>query len=322
MTQGDPPRAQQVGGEGGRVDRRRGPRTSGRATVQSFPYMTDYVNEVLSREKTRFDYVFLRPVLLVFYFFLKLVVFPLKFVVHRVPYGFEARCIDATMALGLKYLASHDAAELLIRHVQIEPLLYRHLLAEPAAESPRKLNGIDGDFNLRTIGDVVANNMTIGHDELSYEIIDRFDRKSFLAHLDAIRRRRPADHEELSKAVLDVNRKNSLRLLGCTNVVIFIVAAITVFGDLRTTLKALNSFDSDSILLWCLKHLFADDREVMIDLDFYMQVYSNRSHYDSGVFFSDPSQYLYYHVVFDEYAYHILRTRAATAGGEAGQRDG
>ena len=49
----------------------------------------------------------------------------------------------------------------------------------------------------------------------------------------------------------------------------------------------------------------------MIDLDFYMQVYSNRSHYDSGAFFSDPSQYLYYHIAFDEFAYHTLRHKSA-----------
>ena len=279
----------------------------------AFPHVTDYVNQVFSREKTRADYILLRPLLLVFYFFMRLIVFPLKFIVHRVPYGFEARCIDAFMAFGLKYLASHDAAELLVRHVQIEPLLYRHLLAEEPADNPRKLNGIGGDFNVRSLKDVVRNNMTIGHDELSYEIIDRFDKEKFLDRLEEIRGRRPEDHTLLSKEVLEANKKHSWRLLGCTNVVILIVIAITFFGDLRTTLKALNSFDSDSILLWCLKHIFIDDPGVTIDLDFYLQVYSNRSHYDSGAFFSDPSQYLYYHIVFDEYAYHILRGKPAPA---------
>lgn len=279
----------------------------------TFPYVTDYVNQVFNREKARLDYVFLRPVLLVFYFFLRVVVFPLKYLLHRVPYGFEARCIDASMALGLKYFASHDAAELLIRHTQIEPLLYRHLLAEEGSETPRKLNGIDGDFNVPSLEDIVKNNMTIGHDELSYEIIERFDKGAFLDNLEEIRRRRPEDHGELSKQVLEVNKEHSWQLLGCTNVVIFIVMAITVFGDLRTTIKALNSFDSDSVLLWCLKHIFAENREVMIDLDFYMQIYSNRSHYDSSAFFSDPSQYLYYHIVFDEYAYHVLRNQPAEA---------
>ena len=52
---------------------------------------------------------------------------------------------------------------------------------------------------------------------------------------------------------------------------------------------------------------------VLTDLDFYMQVYSNRSHYNSDVFFSDPSQYLYYHIVFDEFAYHMLRNPPATS---------
>ncbi len=273
----------------------------------NFPHVTDYVNRVLSQEKARLDYIFLRPPLLIFYFFLRLVVFPLKFVFHRRPYGFEARCIDAAMAFGMKRLASYDAAELLIRHMQIEPLLYRHLLCEEMAEQPRKFNGVDGDFNVRSIQDIARHNITIGHDELSYEILDRFDKEEFLRKLEEIRRRRPEDHGLLSKEVLEINQKCSWRILGCTNVVIFIVMAITLFGDLRTTIKALNSFDSDSIVLWCLKHIYAEDRAVMIDLDFYMQVYSNRSHYDSGAFFSDPSQYLYYHIVFDEYAYHTLR---------------
>lgn len=280
--------------------------------MQEFPYVTDYVNEVFSREKARLDYRLLRPPLLVFYFFLRLVVFPLKFLFHRRPYGFEARCIDFAMVVGLKYFASHDAAELLIRHMQIEPILYRHLLGEGAEESQRKLNGIDGDFNVQTLGEMVQNNMTIGHDELSYELLDRFDKKAFFHRLEQLRNSRPGDHEALSKEVLKLNRQHSWKILGCTNVVIFIVAAITFFADLRTSMKALNSFDSDSLLLWCLKHMYADDQEVMIDLDFYMQVYSNRSHYDSGVFFSDPSQYLYHHIAFDEFAYHILRNRPIT----------
>lgn len=280
----------------------------------TFPHVTSYVNQVLSKEKTRADYIFLRPLLLVFYFFLRLVIFPLKYLIHRTPYGFEARGIDTAMALGMKYLATSDAAELLMRHVQIEPLIYRHLLSDDPAEDPRMLNGINGDFNVRSLKDVARNNMTIGHDELSYEIIDRFDKDIFLDNLDLIRQRRPEDHNALSKQVLEANQKHSLQLLGCTNVVILVVIIITIFGDLRTTMKALNSFDSDSVVLWCLKHLFIDDQEVMIDLDFYMQVYSNRSHYDSGAFFSDPSQYLYYHIVFDEFAYHILRNKPAQAG--------
>ena len=279
----------------------------------TFPHVTDYVNQVLGKEKTRFDYIFLRPLLLVFYFFLRLVVFPLKYLIHRGPYGFEARCIDASMAFGMKYLASHDAAELLMRHIQIEPLIYRHLLSEPPAEKPNKLNGISGDFNVRSLADIARNNMTIGHDELSYEIIDRFDKDAFLDNLEQTRRQRPEDHNALSKQVLETNKKHSWQLLGCTNVVIIVVTIITIFGDLRTTMKALNSFDSDAVVLWCLKHLFVDNREIMIDLDFYMQVFSNRSHYDSGAFFSDPSQYLYYHIVFDEFAYHILRNKPARA---------
>lgn len=281
--------------------------------MAGFPHVTDYVNEVLSREKARLDYVLLRPPILIFYFFLKLIVFPLKFFIHRIPYGFEARMIDASMAFGLKYLASRDAAELLIRHMQIEPLLYRYLMSQTPAPEPRKCNGIDGDFNLDSVGELMRNNVTIGHDELSYEILDCFDKERFLENLGELRRTRPEDHEALSKEILEANRKASLKVLGCTNVVIFIVMMITLFADLRTSMRALNSFDSDSIVLWCLKHLFIDDKRTMVDLDFYMQVYSNRSHYDSGAFFSDPSQYLYYHIVFDEFAYQILRDRPATA---------
>ena len=55
--------------------------------MQRFPYITDYVNEVFANEKTRWDFILLRPLLLVFYFFLRFVSFPLKFVLHRVPFG-------------------------------------------------------------------------------------------------------------------------------------------------------------------------------------------------------------------------------------------
>jgi hypothetical protein len=45
----------------------------------------------------------------------------------------------------------------------------------------------------------------------------------------------------------------------------------------------------------------------MIDLDFYLQSQGNRSHYNSDSFRSDPNQYLYYHIAFDEFAYELLR---------------
>ena len=289
--------------------------------MNKYPYITGYINGVFEHEKTTWDYVLLRPILLVFYFFLRMVVFPLKFIIHRTPYGFEGRCIDSALAFGTKYFATPEAAELLIRHAQIEPLLYRFILstreqqtetatATSVKPSPhKKLNGIDGDYNIDSLQDIVDNNMTIGHDELSYEIVERFDRTSFLNNLEYIRSSKLQDHLQLSKKVLEENRQHSFRLLGPTNTVMLIVITITIFADLRTTIKALNSFGSDSVLLWCIKRIFAEDKEAMIDLDFYMQVYSNRGHYNSSAFFSDPSQYLYYHIVFDEYVYHLLQTR-------------
>jgi hypothetical protein len=95
-----------------------------------------------------------------------------------------------------------------------------------------------------------------------------------------------------------------------------IVMAITVFADLRTTVKALNSFDSDSVLLWAMKHLYAHDRAVLTDLDFYLQAESNRGHFSSSVFLSSPGLYLHNHIAFDEYAYRTLRERPPTVAGE------
>lgn len=284
--------------------------------MQRFPYINDYVNEIFAKEKSHWDYVLLRPVLLVLYFILRCISFPLKFFLHRIPYGFEAYLIDRSMAFGMKYLARHDAAELFLRHVQIEPLLYRHMLARENAAIDKsdgesngevnKLNGIFGDFGVEDIKTMVRNNLTIGHDRLSYELVDRFDKQVFLDNLDYIRSIKPQDHEQFSKAALEVNRKHSFQLLGVTNIVLLIVTAITLFGDLRTTVTALNSFGSDSILLWCLKQIYAENKQVQIDLDFFMQETSNRGHYNSSAFFSNPSQYLYYHIVFDEVVYDIL----------------
>ena len=96
--------------------------------MNKFPYIPQPMNELFAREKSRIDFLFLRPLLLVFYFILRVVIFPIKFLIHRRPYGFEGKCIDGFLAFGLKYLASHEAAELLIRHIQIEPLIYRFLL--------------------------------------------------------------------------------------------------------------------------------------------------------------------------------------------------
>ena len=288
--------------------------------MQRFPYITDYVNGVFADEKKHWDYVLLRPILLVVYFFLRVVSFPLKFVLHRKPYGFEARVIDWTMSFGMKYLARYDAAELMLRHVQIEPLLYRHVLMgqmfdqelagdHQPTKPRRKLNGIDGDFGVDDLETVLKHNMTIGHDELSYELIDRFDRDTFLNNLSLIRASKPEAHEQFSKAALQENRNHSWQMLGATNIVLLIVIMITAFADLKTAMKALGSFDSDSILLWSLKHLYAEDREAQINLDFFMQEVNNRGHYNSSAFFSNPSQYLYYHIVFDEVAYDLLRNR-------------
>ena len=119
----------------------------------------------------------------------------------------------------------------------------------------------------------------------------------------------PEDQALLSKRAIDATREHSRQLIGITNVIIMIVIVITVFGDLRTTVKALNSFGSDAILLWAMKHLYAHDPVVLTDLDFYLQVESNRGHYNSSVFFSNPSLYLHSHIAFDEFAYQMLRER-------------
>ena len=62
-------------------------------------------------------------------------------------------------------------------------------------------------------------------------------------------------------------------------------------------------------MLWCMKHIYAEDTPALIDLDFFMQEVSNRGHYNSSAFFSNPSQYLYYHIVFDEVVYDMLLNR-------------
>ena len=302
--------------------------------MNKYPYIPKDMNDLFKEEKLRIDYLFLRPILLVVYFFVRIVIFPIKFLIHRRPFGFEGRSIDFLLAFGLKYLASHQAAELLIRHIQIEPLIYRFLLKNiknnaevPDADSAKemyskddketannqKLNGIEGDFSVLSFKEMIANSMTIGHDELSYEVADRFEREAFLENLNELRKEKPEDHNKYSKKILEYNKKSSFQILGCTNVVMLIVIVITILGDLKTTVKALNSFGSDSVVLWAMKHIYCDNQEVLTDLDFYMQVYNNRSHYNSSVFFSDPSQYLYYHIVFHEFVYSTLLTKSPHA---------
>ena len=278
--------------------------------MHQFPYITDYVNGVFAREKKQWDFILVRPLLLVLYFFVRFVSFPLKFVFHRFPLGFEAYLIDCCMAFGMKYLARADAAELFMRHVQIEPLLYQHILRRgdaPLKPNGVKLNTIDGDYSVQDIRTVLQNRLTVGHDLLSYEVTDRFDKQTFLENLAYIRSTKPEDHEQWSKAVLETNQKHSFQLFGPTNIVMLIVLAITVFGDLRTTITALNSFGSDSVLLWCVKRIYAGNQSVQTDLDFFMQEVANRGHYHTSAFFSNPSQYLYYHIVFDEVVYDLLR---------------
>ena len=278
--------------------------------MQSFPYITDYVNELFGKEKERFDYKFIRPIFTISFFFLRIVLVPLKFLFHRSAWGFEKRFIDSILAFGIKYFASHEALELLIRHVQIEPLLYRYLLSgtpERRAGTGELLKGIDGDFSVNSVQDIVAHGLTICHDDLSYEIFERFDKPAFLDHLDFYRNSRPEDIAQFGNKVLEQNRKHSWQIFGATNVVVIVVITITLFADFHTSIRALNSFDSDSLLLWCLKQICAEDRRAMIDLDFYLQTDNNRSHYTNDAFRSDPNQYLYYHIAFDEFAYELLR---------------
>lgn len=278
--------------------------------MQRFPYITDYINEIFSKEKARFDYRFIRPILTISYFFLRLVIVPIKFITHRRAFGFEKKIIDSLLAFGIKYLASREALKLLIRHVQIEPVLYRYILSgtpERREKTGKLLNGIDGDFSVNSIKDIVAHGLTICHDNLSYEIFDRFDKQAFLDNIDFYRNSRPEDIAQFGSEILEVNRKHSLQVFGITNVVIIVVLTITLFADFHTSIRALNSFDSDSLVLWCLKHVCANDELAMIDLDFYLQVYSNRGHYNSDTFRSDPNEYLYYHIAFDEFAYELLR---------------
>ncbi|HMD79658.1 MAG TPA: hypothetical protein VKE92_00030, partial [Anaerolineales bacterium] len=242
--------------------------------MQNFPYVTDYVNEIFYKEKERFDYRFIRPLFTISHFFLRIVIVPLKFLFHRSAWGFEKRLIDSVLAFGIKYLASHEALELLIRHVQIEPLLYRYLLSgTPERKSGsvgERLNGIDGDFSVNSIHDVVTHGLTIGHDDLSYEIFERFDKHAFLDNLDFYRNSRPEDIAQFGNRVLEQNRAHSWQILGATNIVTIIVITISIFADFHTSIRALNSFDSDSLLLWCLKHICAEDKQAMIDLDFYL----------------------------------------------------
>ena len=134
--------------------------------MQRFPYITDYVNEVFDKEKARFDYQFIRPLLTISYFFARLVLVPLKFLFHRRAWGFERRWVDRVMAFGIKYLASREAVELLIRHVQIEPLLYRYLLSGTPGRrdgTGEKLKGIDGDFSVDTFEDIVRRSAERGY---------------------------------------------------------------------------------------------------------------------------------------------------------------
>jgi hypothetical protein len=284
--------------------------------MKNFPYITPYVNDVLNREQRRLDYVLLRPLLLAVYYFARLTLFPFKFLFHRNAWGFEGRCIDSVLCFGLKYLAAHDAVELIVRHVQIEPLLYRFLLQNGNPEEFKQniageLKGIDGDFSVNTARDVVQHNLTLCHDDLAYEVWERFDKETFLENLNQLRNSLPEDHEQFGKEMLAVNRKHSLQLLGCTNVVILIVFTITIFGDLKSVVRALNSFESDSLLHWCLQHIYRNDLPSLIDLSYHLPSESNRSQYRTGPFLSDPSMYLYNHIAFDEYAYELLRTRPA-----------
>lgn len=287
-------------------------------TTQRLPHLTAYVNAVFERERQRFDYIVIRPILLVAYYALRLIVIPLKFLLHRRAWGFEQKCIDGVLAFGIKHFAAHDALELFVRHVQIEPLLYRYLLSgtaqRRAGHTTERLKGIDGDYSVDSVREVVAHGLTICHDDLSYEMMNRFDKDEFLQNIAFYRSSTPEDVAQFGSKILQQNRRHSLQVLGATNVIIFVVATITLFGDYRTVIRALNSFSSDSLLLWCLKHIYIDDPMAQTDLDFYLPADGNRGHYSNSPFRADPNEYLYNHIAFDEFAYELLRNHRAPGG--------
>jgi hypothetical protein len=128
------------------------------------------------------------------------------------------------------------------------------------------LKGIDGDFSVNSVQDIVAHGLTICHDDLSYEIFERFDKRAFLENLDFYRNSRPEDIAQYGNKVLEQNRKHSWQIFGATNVVVIVVITITLFADFHTAIRALNSFDSDSLLLWCLKHVRAEDKQALIPM--------------------------------------------------------
>ncbi len=293
-------------------------------TTQRLPHLTDYINEIFERERRRFDYRVIRPVLLTVYFLLRLTIIPLKFLLHRRAWGFEEKCIDGVLAFGIKHFASYDALELFVRHVQIEPLLYRYLLSGTAARrtgrSGERLKGIDGDYSIDSVREVVAHGLTICHDDLSYEMMNRFRKAEFLGNISFYRTSRPEDVAQFGRKILEQNRRHSLNVLGATNVIIFVVATITIFGDYGTVVRALNSFSSDSLLLWCLKTIYAEDAEARASLDFYLPSEGNRGHYNNNPFLADPNQYLYNHIAFDEFAYELLRNNTEQTRGESDVR--
>jgi len=50
--------------------------------MHRFPCITEYFNDVFADEKTRLDFILLRPWLLVAYFLIRTISFPIKFVFH------------------------------------------------------------------------------------------------------------------------------------------------------------------------------------------------------------------------------------------------
>jgi len=92
-------------------------------TMHRFPYINEEVNRVFGEEKSHLDYLLLRPLILVVYFFTRIFLFPIKFVFHRVPYGFEAYAIDWWMSVGMKYLARHVKFVSSMASMETSPLI-------------------------------------------------------------------------------------------------------------------------------------------------------------------------------------------------------
>ena len=194
--------------------------------------------------------------------------------------------IDTSIKLGIKYLPPKYESKAMVHHILCEEANYNFLLSSFASitTTPIKFKG----------------DTVIPHDKTAYIFGKQFNKTKFLAAWktlgwQAFDPKILSKVPSISNTFLPVKSRELVKDLELGHIIQITVGLILFYGNTEIIRDAANSFDSDSIVLWCAMEMFPNDK----DLHFLLPSVSNRLNYDNDLldFSKDPVEFLYLHLL-------------------------